>query len=152
MQLSINIELLDGWTKHHFYRTSYQTMRNQDQILLKNSAIPGYSGHIPYTKSENIFGRPFSAITREAFNHVPINNEKWNTSTKVQFKNPKVLVSPTYRQTDKVLKNQKFRNSGYLQNNSTGDQKGWKTHKSIRGNNKVTEYRYAYDSKYEKKL
>ena len=72
-------------------------MRNSDQILLKSSAIPGYSGHIPYQKSENIFGRPFTAITREAFTYVK--DEKWNTSTKINFKNPKSIVPSTYRDT-----------------------------------------------------
>ena len=56
---------------------------------MKNQAVPGYKGFIPNVKGENMFGRPFSAITRDAFQQKF--EKKWNSSTRLQFKNPKTL-------------------------------------------------------------
>ena len=61
----------------------------------RNQAIPGYAGHIPYVKSDNIFGRPYSAITRESFARPQLGVNRFNISTNGFMVNDKVHIDPS---------------------------------------------------------
>lgn len=54
-----------SWSSHNQYRTSTSDMSSPDPVKNKTSAIPGYSGTIPGTNSDNNFGKTFTKISRE---------------------------------------------------------------------------------------
>ena len=97
------------WTKDNFFRTSYTTMRTNVIIILlfsfntltqkpdspKNYAIPGYQGYIPYVKAENIIGRPYTALTREAFSKPELGVNKFKISSTGFTYNPTMHIDPS---------------------------------------------------------
>lgn len=56
-----------AWTSQNHYRTSTSDMTSPDPVKNKTSAIPGYQGTIPGTKSDNNFAKTFAKISREQF-------------------------------------------------------------------------------------
>ena len=53
------------WTSQNLYRTSTADMQSPRPPKNKTSAIPGYQGAIPGSRSDNNFGKTFTKISRE---------------------------------------------------------------------------------------
>jgi hypothetical protein len=47
----------------------------------KNVAVPGYAGFIPYVKSNNLYGKGYSPITRQALANPELGVNKFKLSS-----------------------------------------------------------------------
>lgn len=56
------------WTGGQMYRTSYRDMHKKHPQKPKSYAIPGYAGYVPSVKSDNLYAKTYTEISKETFN------------------------------------------------------------------------------------
>lgn len=74
--------------------------------------------------------------------------EGYKSTTHDFFRNPSILVNPTFRETDKFLQTQKAatKNSGFATNNAELDGRGWEQGKTTPGDISRSEYRDRFNA------